>query len=84
MGEVIQLLIERGAIIPVTAIAFGCSIPIFGAIAGAIRGSIVGRAREEARREIAAYVAEGSMSPEDAERILNAGRSKDKKGACGW
>ncbi|QKK07762.1 MAG: hypothetical protein HND58_05975 [Planctomycetota bacterium] len=29
-------------------------------------------AREESRREIAAYVAEGSMSPEDAEKILAA------------
>ena len=29
-------------------------------------------AREESRREIAAYVAEGSMSPEDAEKILSA------------
>lgn len=30
------------------------------------------RAREETRRELAAYVAEGSMTPEDAERILCA------------
>ncbi len=30
--------------------------------------------REETRREIAAYVAEGSMTPDDAERILKAGR----------
>ncbi len=29
-------------------------------------------AREESRREVAAYVAEGSMSPEDAEKILAA------------
>lgn len=28
------------------------------------------REREQTRRELAAYVAEGSMSPEDAERIL--------------
>jgi hypothetical protein len=27
---------------------------------------------EQSRREVAAYVAEGSMSPEDAERILTA------------
>lgn len=29
-------------------------------------------AREESRREIAAYVAEGSMSPADAEKLLAA------------
>ncbi len=84
MEEMIQIMTERGVIVPVVAIAFGCSIPIVHAIAGGIRGSIVGRAREEARREIAAYVAEGSMSPEDAERILNAGRIKKKDGSCGW
>lgn len=29
--------------------------------------------REETRREIAAYVAEGTISPNDAERLLTAG-----------
>jgi hypothetical protein len=29
-------------------------------------------ARERSRREIAAYVAEGSIKPEDAERLLRA------------
>lgn len=29
---------------------------------------------EESRREIAAYVAEGTISPDDAVRLLNAGR----------
>lgn len=38
------------------------------------------RAREESRREIAAYVAEGSMSPQDAERILTAGSPVWEKG----
>lgn len=31
------------------------------------------RALEESRREIAAYVAEGSISPADAERLIAAG-----------
>lgn len=31
---------------------------------------------EESRREIAAYVAEGSMTTEEGERLLNAGASK--------
>lgn len=29
--------------------------------------------REKTKQEIAAYVAEGSMTPEDAERIIKAG-----------
>ncbi|MCC6969742.1 MAG: hypothetical protein IT434_05920 [Phycisphaerales bacterium] len=32
------------------------------------------KAREESRREIAAYVAEGTISPDDAVRLINAGR----------
>lgn len=37
------------------------------------------KAREESRREIAAYVAEGSISPDDAAKLLSAGGSlKDK------
>lgn len=30
------------------------------------------KAREHTRRELAAYVAEGSMTPQDAERLLTA------------
>lgn len=33
---------------------------------------------EQSRREIAAYVAEGSISPEDAERILRNGPDKEQ------
>ena len=37
-----------------------------------IRGIVRTRAREQTKRELAAYVAEGSMTPEDAERIIKA------------
>jgi len=40
-----------------------------------VRQIITGRAREASRREIAAYVAEGTISVEDGERLLKAGRS---------
>ncbi len=32
--------------------------------------------RERTRREIAAYIAEGSMSPEQGERLMKAGHEK--------
>jgi hypothetical protein len=35
------------------------------------------RQRERSRREIAAYVAEGSMSPKDGERLLKANSPSD-------
>jgi hypothetical protein len=34
-------------------------------------------ARERTRREIAAYIAEGSMTPEQGERLMKAGKSCD-------
>ena len=33
--------------------------------------------RERTRREIAAYIAEGSMTPDQGERLLRAGESSD-------
>lgn len=39
------------------------------------------RAQEQTRRDIAAYIAEGSMTPEQGEQILRAGRT-NKKGFC--
>lgn len=36
--------------------------------------------RERTRREIAAYIAEGSMSPDQGERLMKAG--KDGRGGC--
>lgn len=35
------------------------------------------RQTEQSRREVAAYVAEGSMTPETAERILRTGRAEN-------
>lgn len=33
--------------------------------------------RERTRREIAAYIAEGSMTPEQGERLMKAGKSEN-------
>ncbi len=39
---------------------------------GSIKSTVKSKEREQTKRELAAYVAEGSMKPEDAERILKA------------
>lgn len=39
-----------------------------------ISGILKTFARERTRREIAAFIAEGSMTPEQGERLLNAGK----------
>lgn len=43
-----------------------------------VAGVLKTNARERSRREIAAYIAEGSMTPEQGERLMKAGRGNDK------
>ena len=54
----------------------GCSI----AIIAIVCGTLASGQREKTRREIAAYVAEGTISPEDGERMLRAASMTPKKG----
>ena len=59
-------------------------------IFGMMKSVLATRAREHTKREMAAYVAEGSVKPEDAIRILTAGNGTDaceiiaKRAADGW
>ena len=48
-----------------------------GILVGGIRKAMAASAQERSRREIAAYIAEGSMTPEQGERLMNAGGSVD-------
>jgi hypothetical protein len=66
-------------IIPIVAITFGGLIAIVAVVGGLIKNTIVGQARERSRREIAAYIAEGSMTADEGERLLQAGRAS----SCG-
>ena len=43
-------------------------------IAGVGQKVLVGRNRERTRQEVAAYVAEGTMTADEGERLLRAGR----------
>jgi hypothetical protein len=57
----------------------GILVALTAIITGAITKVSQTRQREESRREIAAYVAEGSISPEDAAKLIASGSSwKDK------
>lgn len=49
---------------------------VVGIIGNTLREIVKTRSRERTRREIAAYIAEGSMTPEQGERLMAAGRSK--------
>jgi uncharacterized membrane protein len=71
LGDTVQ---EMGVAIPLVAVTLGLLAGIVGIIAGALRRVSETKAREESRREIAAYVAEGTISPDDAVRLLAAGK----------
>lgn len=56
-----------------------CAVAIVAILAGAGRSVLVARSRERSRREIAAYIAEGSISPDQGERLMSAGNPKDAR-----
>ena len=69
-------LLSEGNLIPVIAIGGGLLVAIIAIIFSTIAGILKTRAREETKREIAAYVAEGTIDPDKAIAMLNAGRGK--------
>jgi thiamine monophosphate synthase len=72
-----------GNLIPIVAIAGGLVAGVVALITTCIQSVAKSRARERTRREVAAYVAEGSMSAEEGERLLKAGLSSKDTGCCG-
>ncbi len=47
-------------------------------IASTVKNIVKTNARERTRREIAAYIAEGSITPEQGERLMKAGKAPDE------
>lgn len=58
--------------------AVGGTIAIVAILAGTASSIVKTRSRERSRREIAAYIAEGSMTPEQGERLMRASPDDDK------
>ncbi len=67
----------RNDILPYFLFGGAFLVAIVGIIAGSVVSSVKSRAREQSRREIAAYIAEGSMSAEQGERLLAAKDTSD-------
>jgi hypothetical protein len=51
----------------------GGAVAIVAIITGCIKSVVGSVSRERSRREIAAYIAEKSMTPEEGERLMAAG-----------
>ncbi len=52
---------------------------VFGSVAGAMTSVAKSRERERSRRELAAYVAEGTLDPDKAIEMLKAGESSGEE-----
>ena len=76
--ESFREFVMSGNIIPLTAIALGCSVGMVGIVGGTITNVMRTRARELTKRELAAYVAEGTIDPKNAVAMLNSGVPKSK------
>ncbi len=71
---------DSGVVIPLGTMAFVFLIVVVVTIGRTITKTANTRQREQSRREIAAYVAEGSISPDDAVRMLAAGKTTGELG----
>ncbi len=73
MDELIHnLTSSEDVIIPIIIFGGGTLIAVVAIIFSVGRKITRIKEREKTRRELAAYVAEGSMTPEDAERLMKA------------
>lgn len=77
----LMLAFDSGDVIPILAVGGGLAFSLIWVITDYIYKLARTRAREQSRREIAAYVAEGTISPDDGVRLMEAGKSAEKK--CG-
>ena len=69
MNQIIDLLNDH---MYVVVIALICLAVLVNSFIRAFTAILTGHARERSRREIAAYIAEGSISPEQGERLMKA------------
>ncbi len=76
LDQIIHDLVRSPFSIPLAAIIFGCGGWIVCSIGCTVSKVLAARGQEQTLRELAAYVAEGTLDPDQAVAMLNAGRSK--------
>jgi hypothetical protein len=72
--------ISGDQLIPLVAITGSALVGIVWAIMWSIVATVQSKEAERTRREIAAYVSEGSITPEEGERLI---RTTPPKRSCG-
>ncbi len=71
-----QDLLREDNFLAIVAISMGCLTGMVAIVGCLISGVVRARAREATKRELAAYVAEGTLDPDKAVAMLNAGSKK--------
>ena len=79
-GESFNEVLREENFLALVGIVFGCLTGMVAIVSGAITTVSRGRARELTKRELAAYVAEGSLDPDQAVAMINAGMPKWERG----
>ena len=74
MGELIQVISDHLGWVLLFAFA------VIAVTVNAARDVAKATARERTRREIAAYIAEGSITPEHGQRLMGAGETRFPRG----
>ncbi len=69
MEQYINLIDEHMYVVVVLIIA---GVMLLGGLIRAVTSVLTTNSREKSRREIAAYIAEGSITPEQGERLIRA------------
>ena len=72
---VMEILNDEDKLMPILFATVGIVWIVWGSVTSMVKAT----ARERTRRDIAAYIAEGGMSPEQGEKLMKAGEKK-----CGW
>lgn len=80
MQDIIREIVQREELFFVLVIAGAITIV---SVFKAFTGMVARLAHERTRREVAAYIAEGSMTPEQGERLLAAGKRNNGVNGCG-
>ncbi len=71
-----ESLLREDNFLAIVAISMGCLTGMVAIIGCVVGGVMRTRAKEATKRELAAYVAEGTLAPDQAVAMINAGRPK--------
>ncbi|MEQ8769241.1 MAG: hypothetical protein RIB60_01900 [Phycisphaerales bacterium] len=69
-GDVPEQILRN--IVPLTALTLGCTVAFTWVVCATVHAILKDRTIERTKRDVAAYIAEGSMTPAEGERIIKA------------